>query len=179
MGRSLSCELKIAMRAVYALFIMVILTMHQPATGATCRSLFEGTTPLSMIQLAQQYPDIGYPLRDPEGFTKEMNRRFIEAKARNPKDALSFDYSEVGIPAVEGMARMIPEKIKKLENWIPVIQRDGVLPFWFPEVLKSFVPKSLLTARGRRLESEVEIGITYLKELDIEISEILKRGSVD
>lgn len=66
-------------------------------------------------KLIDKHPSLKFVLEDPDKFSKEIKLRFSKQKEITPNSPHSFDYSEVGIPAVELMIKGIELNSKEIE----------------------------------------------------------------
>jgi hypothetical protein len=92
-----------------------------PAEQAACDAL--------NAKVLKKYPQLAAVLSDPDAFMGQMRARFEAQKNIPGADPYGFDFSEWGVPALEGMSKALAEKANELD---PLLIR--VVPTQDPRV---------------------------------------------
>lgn len=118
-------------------------------------------------RLAEKYPVLKTVLADPEAFIKDIEAKFATQKLLTPERPYGFDYSELGIPALQKMMDEIKLKMLEHETRIQELEEN-----------KGFF--SFLNAPFRtRKSAEYKVALDYLGDIKAEINTYLVQGSVD
>lgn len=137
-----------------------------------CDVYFRSPTELTAYQavnarLSKKYPVLKVVLEDPEVFIKDIEGRFNAQKIITPERPYGFDYSELGLPALEKMTTEIKLKISEFEKSIEELQTQTGL---FAFIKAPFRSKKI---------ADYEMASELLKDIDGEIATYLQKGSVD
>lgn len=69
-------------------------------------------------KVIKKYPHLAPVLKDPDAFMASMRGRFEAQKQIPGADPYAFDFSEWGVPALEGLSRSIAEKTAELDPFL-------------------------------------------------------------
>lgn len=154
------------------IFIFILVCLTFSGFAADCDVYFRSPTELTAYQavnerLSKKYPILKDVLQDPEIFIKNIEGRFAAQKLLTPERPYGFDYSEIGLPALEKMASELKLKINEFSVSIAELEaKTGVFSF-----LKA-------PFRSKKI-ADYEIAVEYLKEVEAEIGSYLQNGAVD
>ncbi len=100
--------------------------------------------------MSAKYPKLAQVVKDPDAFIAEMRGRFNEHKILHPDSPHGFDYSDLGLPLVKDLLENLDKKIEELTSY----------------------------SGSKIRNSELRVGLQYLKDLKAEADSILKKGAV-
>lgn len=160
------------------LFFTLALLGNGPGAHAGCSDDYAQVSD-HIQKLMKRYPELAVVLKDPAGFKAEMNQRFLAAKLKDPKHSLSFDFSEVGMPTIEEMRKMLPGKLKELDEMKAKLAKDGARAFWTPPLINRPIPIPFRRSRGLKMAGEIDTSQEYLRAILKELDDISAAGKVN
>jgi hypothetical protein len=155
-------------------FMIFVLTSNLIfASTQQCGKLFDLHESIDSIinkSMVAKYPKLEFVLRSPNDFIQEMRSRFNDLKKTNPEAPHLFDYSEIGIPAVEYARMELNKKISRL-----ILSKEKL-----EIALNTGNPLNLFRKQFLTKEiQEISIGLQYLNDLLAESEAILKTGKIN
>lgn len=118
-------------------------------------------------RLADKYPVLKSVMKDPEEFILTTRAKFEAQKLLTPDNPYGFDYSELGMPALESMNTEITEKVVNFKARVAELEaKTGVWAY-------------LTTPFRAKKIKEYEIAMQYLDDVQREIQGYLMAGKVD
>lgn len=156
-------------RLFVGICVVLLLSLSVHAGGVLCSELMGGDYIETINQeMAIKYPKLSYVIQDPDIFMSEMRMRF-EEKKKALIDPYTFDYSEIGLPAVQYASDSL--KLKKTELDIKLSVLKQVLN---ETSAINIFKKKLLNTKIK----ETETMLRYLLDLSQEANNILKSGQI-
>lgn len=118
-------------------------------------------------KVAAQAPALGMILGDPKAFAADVKARFAAQKAKTPDAPYTFDFSDVGMPALADMAEHIDAEILKVQGQLQALEAKD----------KAWIPDFLTGHDGD--VKEATLGLEYLVRLKQEVQRHLKKGAIN
>ncbi len=125
---------------------------------------------LANAPLVAKYPAFAKLFGDPAGFVKDMQSRFETQKKLTPDTPYRFDFSDVGIPEMEGFSKALDQELVKVKQELTTLE-DSFRPLRFlhdRSIIEHQKGLELLTALKKDVDGHVKSGkVDYQRTIEL------------
>lgn len=163
---------KILKKMGSALLTVLLIISSSTFAAEQCGGIFDAPTSTQQLNalMTKRYPQLEVLLKDPHAYYEKMRQRFHEQKAKTPENPYSFDFSEMGIPLVHDINKYLDAKIESVKTELN--------DFTQKSASRGKISRLIRSRSDAKKQAELELYITYLKELKNEAEGYIANGTI-